>query len=273
MVMITKLCTTCNKYKKINDFYKDKKGKFGVVSICKECSKNYRLNNKEKILKNVKKWSLNNQEKVKKYKNKYYEKNKISILKLNKQIYNKNKDKILEKQKIYALNNKEKIKQRNHNYYIKNRIKILEKQKIYSKINKEKKKKYNKENKLRDSIQHNKYTKDKYQNNINYKITHLLRTRINLALKRNTKFGHTLELLGCSIYFLKKHLESKFTEGMSWDNYGKGINGKGMQEWHIDHIRPCASFDLSKPEEQRKCFHYSNLQPLWAIDNLIKNKY
>jgi hypothetical protein len=71
-----------------------------------------------------------------------------------------------------------------------------------------------------------------------------------------------MELLGCTIDFFKNHLESKFVEGMSWQNYGKG--------WHIDHIIPCVSFDLSKPEEQRKCFHFSNLQPLWAVDNIRK---
>lgn len=70
-----------------------------------------------------------------------------------------------------------------------------------------------------------------------------------------------MELVGCSIDKLKQHLESKFTEGMSWDNYG---------DWHVDHIKPCASFDLSDPEQQRLCFNYKNLQPLWAADNLSK---
>ena len=73
----------------------------------------------------------------------------------------------------------------------------------------------------------------------------------------------TKKLLGCSIEFLKQHLESQFTDGMNWANYGK---------WHIDHILPCASFDKSKPEEQSKCFNYSNLQPLWALDNMCKSK-
>ena len=70
-----------------------------------------------------------------------------------------------------------------------------------------------------------------------------------------------MELIGCSISDLVKHLENQFIEGMSWKNYGK---------WHIDHIRPCASFNLLNEDEQRACFHYSNLQPLWAIDNLKK---
>lgn len=82
-----------------------------------------------------------------------------------------------------------------------------------------------------------------------------------------------MKLVGCSLEQLKKHLQSKFTKGMTWENYGTGWHGKGMKEWHIDHIRPCASFDLSKASEQKKCFNYSNLQPLWAKDNLSKNRY
>ena len=68
--------------------------------------------------------------------------------------------------------------------------------------------------------------------------------------------------MGCTIKELKQHLESKFVDGMTWDN---------RSEWHIDHKIPCSSFDLSKKEEQQKCFHYNNLQPLWAIDNLKKS--
>ncbi len=87
-----------------------------------------------------------------------------------------------------------------------------------------------------------------------------LGSRIYLAVKR--KIGKTMELTGCSKEELITHLESKFTEGMTWENYGK---------WHIDHIRPCASFNLEDPEEQKKCFHWTNLQPLWASDNLAKS--
>ncbi len=69
-------------------------------------------------------------------------------------------------------------------------------------------------------------------------------------------------LLGCSIPNYKIYLERQFEKGMTWKNHGK---------WHIDHIRPCASFDLTRESEQLKCFNYKNTQPLWAIDNLIKN--
>jgi hypothetical protein len=75
------------------------------------------------------------------------------------------------------------------------------------------------------------------------------------------KTGKTMELVGCSKDDLLVHLESKFTEGMTWENYGK---------WHIDHIRPCASFNLEDREEQKRCFHWTNLQPLWAQYNIRK---
>jgi hypothetical protein len=86
-----------------------------------------------------------------------------------------------------------------------------------------------------------------------------LGTRLYLAVQK--KHGNTMDLTGCSKDELISHLESKFTEGMTLENYG---------EWHIDHIKPCASFDLSNLEEQKKCFHWSNLQPLWASENIRK---
>ena len=97
-----------------------------------------------------------------------------------------------------------------------------------------------------------------------YRIRCNLSGRVSSALKDagTRKSTRTMELTGCSIQELLTHLESKFEEGMTWENHG---------EWHIDHIRPCASFDLLKMEDQRQCFHWTNLQPLWALDNLRKS--
>lgn len=75
------------------------------------------------------------------------------------------------------------------------------------------------------------------------------------------KHKRTLELLGCTVAELRHHLESLWTPGMCWENYG---------EWHIDHRKPIAAFWLSEPAEQRACFHFTNLQPLWAADNYRK---
>lgn len=96
-----------------------------------------------------------------------------------------------------------------------------------------------------------------------FRITRCLRTRICAAVKRvgSAKSVKTATLIGCSVVGFKAYLEARFQKGMSWENYG---------EWHIDHIRPCASFDLMDPEQQAICFHYTNLQPLWAVDNLRK---
>ena len=100
--------------------------------------------------------------------------------------------------------------------------------------------------------------------NPHFKMKKNLSRRIRSAL---TKFKmrkniSTLQLTGVkNIQFLVDHLTKQFEPGMTWDNYG---------EWHIDHIKACTKFDLTKPEEQRACFNYTNLQPLWAVDNIKK---
>lgn len=104
--------------------------------------------------------------------------------------------------------------------------------------------------------------KERRQIDIDYKIKTNLRSRIYKAIKRNSKSESSMLLIGCSVEELKVYLSKMFKEGMSWDNYG---------EWHIDHIKPCASFDLSDTAQQKECFHYSNLQPLWAIENIKKS--
>lgn len=105
---------------------------------------------------------------------------------------------------------------------------------------------------------------ERYNNDPEHKLKHILRVRIQKALRLNCKKTSSTELLGCNISEYKLYLESKFTDGMNWENYGR----KG---WHIDHIIPCDSFDMSDPEQQKQCFHYTNTQPLWWEDNLKKH--
>lgn len=109
-----------------------------------------------------------------------------------------------------------------------------------------------------------KYERNRKKLDPEFKMVKTLRSRLGTALNRKNakKSTKTLDLIGCSISYLMGYLESKFTEGMTWENHG---------EWHIDHIKPCAKFNLLIEDEQRKCFHYTNLQPLWAKDNLSKS--
>ena len=88
-----------------------------------------------------------------------------------------------------------------------------------------------------------------------------MRSRMHRVLKGNHKTQSTEALLGCSFEYAKSYLEQRFQPGMSWDNYGI---------WHIDNIKPCAQFDLTRPEEQRTCFHITNLQPLWGRITLVR---
>lgn len=112
-----------------------------------------------------------------------------------------------------------------------------------------------------------KCARKRYHTNPSFRLGCLLRTRVWRVLKEQsaTKYEKFNDYIGCSTKELKEHMEAKFQPNMSWDNYG---------EWHIDHIKPCSSFNLADPNEQKLCFHYTNLQPLWAEDNLIKaDKY
>lgn len=184
---------------------------------------------------------------LKSYKHFWYLKNKQRISDIRKKYRKTNKDKI----KKYLEIHQEQIKERNKKYRKTRIIKHHKQCREYYLIHK---------NEIFKRMK--KYFKKRRKIDTNFKLRCYLRNRMYSALKGICKSKRTIDLLGCSIDFLKQHLELKFKPGMFWQNYGK---------WHIDHKRPCASFDLSKPEEQCKCFNYTNLQPLWAEENLSKN--
>ena len=119
---------------------------------------------------------------------------------------------------------------------------------------------YYQKNKRRIQDQRNERRRWRLANDPQFYLKHTLRGRIHEAMKwvKASKAAPTAALVGCSYGELKKYLESKFQPGMTWLNKGK---------WHIDHIIPCAWFDLTDPEQQKTCFHYSNLQPMWAHQN------
>lgn len=109
------------------------------------------------------------------------------------------------------------------------------------------------------------YLKERRRSDIAFAIEWRLRSRMSDAVRRvaGKKTKTTLTFLGCTLEEFKLYLEARFSCGMSWEN---------RRLWHVDHIRPCATYDLTDPAQQSQCFHYTNLQPLWATDNLQKGR-
>lgn len=278
------------------DFFRKSSGD-KLRNGCKGCEKKYNS-----------KYRNENQEKIKEhnkgYKKQYYEKNREQLIEEKKKYYEDNKEAITVYKKQYHEKNKEEInKIRNEKYRLEHPLEIIpsgmkkcsackmikpatsdnfsknkrkkdglghrckqcrREAEYWSDVEKAKSKQkaYYEENKEKINVQTTNYTARKYKEDLNFRLLTICRSRVTMALKGKIKSKCTLELIGGSVENLKKHLESQFTEGMSWENHGK---------WHIDHIRPCASFDFTDKEQQNECFHYTNLQPLWAKDNMSKS--
>jgi len=182
--------------------------------------------------------------------------------KRSRQYYLIHKEEIDFKHKEFYQNNKEKIKLKHKKHYENNREKILKRNTVYNKNHKNEIQNYRKNHRQ----EANEYVNNKLKININFKLAYNLRNRLRMAIYRNQKLGSAVKDLDCSIPFLKLHLESKFKPGMTWDNWSP-------TGWHIDHIIPLNSFDLSNRKEFLKACHYTNLQPLWAEANWKKSKY
>jgi len=220
--MEIKICSKCKIEKSVTLFSKDKSRKDGLKLHCKDCRKI-----ESKI-----------------YREKNPEKRKETI----KKYYENNKELISQKQKKFKSENYEKWKKIKLDSFHKNKIKNADKIKQRNKLRQDKK-----------TI----YQRNKIKTDILYKISTICRSRVSKLLKRtNTnKNNSTYKMLGCTPLQLKEHLESKFTDNMSWDNYG-------FYGWHIDHIIPLSS--AKNEEELKRLCHYTNLQPLWCTDNLSK---
>lgn len=227
---MTKICSHCKTEKSIEEFNNWNRGKDGKFHQCKSCTGAY---NKEFRKKNKEYFIKYNKE----YSKKHYEQNKEIVDAKHKEYYEQSKEKLKSTRKKYYEENKERLLR-------------LQKERL-------------KDPKVRQRRLEVAAKRDRERCKIdpNYKVKKRLRTRIWNALHGLYKTDKTEILLGASIDALKEHLQSKFVLGMTWENYG---------DWHIDHILPCDSFDLSIEENQKKCFHYTNLQPLWAADNLSK---
>lgn len=180
-------------------------------------------------------WRTENRDKEKEYQERYKDQQKKNYLKHRKERLKKSKERAMQKA--------EEIKIYKHEYNIKNRRKITQSRQGYY--------------------------KKRAEHDLNYRLRTIVRTRIKNALKNNLKSKRSAELLGIGLDDYKKYLEAKFTsdpitgEVMNWNNWN-------FTGWHIDHIKPLASFNLEDKSEQEKAFHYTNTQPLWSLDNLRK---
>lgn len=228
-----KLCKICNINKELTNFGVEKKSKDGLRSVCKECRK---IESKQRYVEN-KEYFIQYNQLTKESRN--ISKKKWSEL---------NKEKVKESNKKYVLNNSEKRKESLNTYYSNN----LEKIKSY-------KKKWYKNN---PNYMTN-YDKKRKKIDPEYKLWKNIRNRTSnyLKLENINKNNSTYELIGLMPNELKIYLESKFIDGMSWDNYG-------LYGWHIDHKIPLSS--AKTEDEIYKLCHYTNLQPLWSEDNLKK---
>lgn len=254
----TKICITCHACKPVNLFRKKR-------NQCKACeatkSSEYYHNNKEK----QREYYHNNKEK----RHIYEQTNKEKIAAYRRKYRQKNKDKIAARNRKYYQKNKKKLTARCSKYRQSNREILAAKQREYQQNNKErcaaKDRKYRQNNREKIAARCRKYYQEKRRNDPEYILKSRLRTRMYNAVKRaglDKKCDSSSELLGISYQGLKEWLEPQFTEGMTWEN---------RSDWHVDHIVPCDAFDMTVEENQRICFWYKNLQPLWANDNIQKS--
>jgi hypothetical protein len=257
-----KTCFECKKEKNITNFAKSKSCKDGYRNLCKECKndrqkKVYKEREQDKTLQNKKCKECDETKEIKlftkntAYKDGYEQKCVIC--------YRKNRQEYLDKPE-----NRERFKKwcrewesKPENKKKRNETKQLEESKVMMRQYIKKYRSKDSSKKLRGI-----YRRERYSIDIEYKITCLLRSRLHDALKGKMKVESTMQLLGCSLEHFKNYIESLFVEGMTWENHG---------EWHLDHIRPCASFNFNIKTEQRICFNWRNMQPLWGEENLSKS--
>jgi ribosomal protein S20 len=177
-------------------------------------------------------------------------------------VYNAdNQDKIKE----YFTNNKDRLSELNKKYYYGNHEFLKNKHKQYGKDNPEVRRKATAKYLKNNPEYYNQYRRNRYNTDPQFKLRIVLGNRLNEVLKKSktNKTSNIIVLLGCSLDEVKQHIEKQFTELMFWENHGI--------YWEVDHIIPCDKFDLTDIEQQKQCFHYSNLQPLIKTENRQKS--
>ena len=152
--------------------------------------------------------------------------------------------------KLWRIANKEHLAEYSKHYYQANKTSFAAYKKQYYQTNKEYFAEYGKQ-----------YMKKRRASDPVFRMVENMRSHMYKILNGTSKHAPTLELLGCTPEHYRHHIEAQFTEGMTFENYG---------EWHQDHIQAVSNFDLSDPEQQKICWHYTNMQPMWAIPNIRK---
>lgn len=264
-----KFCKKCSLSKNVDEFGKNKRMVDGLYPICKSCRKKEDEKYKDKTLEYQRKWAKENPEKTREYKKRYREANPDK----DHQYYLENIGAIKTIHKEYQEENRQEIAIKKAEYYQKNKGKQAEYSKNYREIKKSeikiKKAGYYQKNKSEDRENKNIKYRERYEKDVEFRLSVCLRSRLRQAIKKVAKTGSAIADLGCSIEELRKYLESKFYsskagENMSWDNYGKG--------WQIDHIEAFCLFDLTNREELLRVCNYTNLWPLWHEDHIIKTE-
>ena len=197
-----------------------------------------------------------------------------------RQYREKNRDRLKAQQREYYLANKEQINARNKAYYHENKEAVKQAQRKYVERTRRKTSEYQKSWREQNVLYIKQYHKRYYLENreeiieksIRYqqscpkaKAAKALRRRLYSVIRTKGLYSGTKDLLGCSFEDFRDYIEAQFKGCMSWDNYGRA--------WNLDHIIPCAAFDLSNPDQVRQCFHFTNIRPLWRMTNLRKNKH
>lgn len=255
----TKTCTTCDETKTLSEFYKHAGGKYGVESTCKPCcrarSKQWRADNPERLAETKAAYMAVNREKLRESeRTKYWENPELERAK-RKKYYHDNIDVERTKSREAARRRTDQ-KERRKAYYDKNREEILQKKA---------------DERLSNPEKHRAYARKAMKKKLatpQGRMESAMRNYVCKSLKTGAKGGRrTFSLLGYTSTDLQEHLEAQFTQGMTWENYGRG-HGK----WNIDHILPVSSFRYETPEDQDfiACWTLSNLRPMWAIDNIKK---
>jgi len=223
-----------------------------MLKVCPVCHTEFETNSSRKICCSrpcIKKWWLiNNKDRWQKYYTEYRQDNKGRVSQRQREYRVENREALQSKAQAKWLENKDKIMEERHN--------SPNFKEVHDKASKAwKKRNYQK---ILDNSNH------RYKTDLAFRLKAVLRARLRSALKNGLKTGSAVKDLGCTVIELRAHIESLWLSGMSWDNWSK-------TGWHIDHIKPLDSFDLSDPEQLRVACHYTNLQPLWASDNLKKS--